>query len=1361
MPNARPAVVHAAWTATIAILLAGISVRVHADQSANAAQHTWSSETSAALAAYRAADYAEAQRLCRQLQRSQGEDQRLEDAAVIEALCLLRQPARVDREEALTRLKQLTEADPTLRDDPECNLAAGIALTALAETGAALDALDRAAAGFAAAGPPERRAEPLIALAEAWAGHAEWEQTPVRFGVARPQSSPAARAIRHAQIAALRQRIEALPDHAEALERYDLVLAQFLIDSDEGPADGVQLLQRLASAPTLSATRAAAAVRLAEYYAAAGQGAAAVPLYERVVREWRGELQTRAEEQLSRATRPQLDLDLPATVPPGQTVRVQLRARGFETGQFEVRKVDVEAWLGSPRTRQSEALLPEAGAVVTARELSLRATDRLAWWDAQSADPPLEFTAPPGAYVVLVKATASDGRPQTVKRLVLVSDLAAACFVGTQHVLVWATSAPHAPLTARFWMHSSFAPVTAEMHDGLARFPLPNEARLTPDQSWVCLVQSGEHLAVCRGSLPVPAARGLPRVALLAGPPTPGAGEPLHVCGVLLPSAGGTLDVPDGATVEIEITDAVERFRRTVTVPLNADGAFSQSWIVPAEVAGQHLRLVAHYRGQTLPQIGPRATASVLPVDAALFHVRFDLPKWLAPGQARPAGQLVAEYPWGTVPTGVQANLTIETLRLPTDAGPDEPVSVAMTYDDEQRLDARGRLWFELPLADLEARSGPAVVRVSAELMNREGRRGAAEARVLIAAQRPHLWLRTVPARPTRGTEVRFHAGWYDPEGLMFARPPVIVVRKDDAEIAELGTQTDEGGFLSAPWVAEEPGLYDASLAVPGPAGKAVKVRREFEIVDVAPSVESIPAALRGTARQLRENGRVAVRVELEARTDTRLLVLVAGNDPLGAQVVTPRQGHATLTIPLAAEPTAGARVSVARLSPAGLERLCEVPLAPDPQRAATLRLVCAAGDIWPETTVVVRATPRFPGGAPRGTTLTARLVNAVQAAHFTPSTTTRRDDSPAAIFGLAATASTGAATARPGESCSIADSPDDPFERALCEGATLWCTSMSVSSSALDLPVPLPPGPGLYKLIGILRTPDGAIATDTVILDARRGVRIALDVPPRLATGDRALAAVRLENGSADEVEVQVRCTLDAGLSADTWRVVGASPRSASFQTGELVTVTLTGGGQAWLRSEIEALHEGPAQLTVEVAARGAARRAVANCNIESTVSPPAGGLVVRRKLWAWTQLRDDDTDAADESLGPRFGWLDVVPGTAVSAGQIIKVQEEFTLPESQPEILWAQRLPATCRVAMTAPETLTTLGRRQTDRSDALVYSIPPLEMGPQKHTYALAVVRPGACVLPAPELRSGEHVIPIRTEPEDLRIIVLDGR
>ncbi len=1287
----------------------------------------WSAEIAGALAAYRTGEYEAARQQCHALRARSGDGPWRLDAEVIDTLCLLYSPARADMQEGRTRLAQLAEQDPTLWDEPECHLAIGHALSALHETTEALRTLTRAVAGFAAAGLPARQAATLVELADTWARHGEWELTPASFGVRMPGSPQEAAHTRRQQIDALRPEIDALPDNDDALERYELVRGNFLLDSGLDSDAGAAALVPLAAKSEFTATRAAAASRLAEWYEAGGRAAEAAALWERVARDWHGAQAWRAAQRQAELVQPKIELDLPAAAPVGQLVRPHVRARGVPRVSLEVRSVDVEAWLSTQRTRGNDMFLAEAGGVQFARDFNTRSEDAFAWWGSEREPVPPEFQAGAGAYVVIARGVGTDGRTVSVKKLLTVSDVAATCFVGPERVLVWAVVAGQrpTPLTVKFWMHSSFVPVTRDLKDDVASFPLPNEARLSRERGWVCLVRAGEHLAVCRGQLP-PADRAVPRAALSAGPPTAVVGQTITIAGLLVPPDGEALNL-DGATdVQLEVADTLKHVQMEQRVPLDGGGAFATEVAVPPAAAGRQLRFVVRRNEQVLELLGTRPAVNVSRADDPRFRVTFDLPPWLWPSRTTLAGTLRVEYPWGTVPVDAHVELTLRALRLPGADGPGAPTWGA-SLADRGALDARGVLPFTIPLAELVAPDEPAVVHVSASITSWEGRTGTGQTHVLLAPQQPHLWLSTVPHEPVVGTETRFQLGWFAPGGLPVAELPVVEVSRDGGPL-RLATSIAEGGCTSEPWFAPSPGDYEVAAEVVGADVARAAAARRTITVRAAPPGDTPPAhPLRCEA--VWEGSRAAVGVDLTGSVPGSLLVLVAGRNPLGAVSLPEVAGRMRVEVPVASMGV-GAHVRVLRMGHGDVEELDRRPVCAAGRNASASEAGFAAPalelsephtDVWPGSTASVRVQRRGLGEA----VLIARLIDATHPPRFQP----------------------------PGAPASAGDA--DVLDKLVRIGETLWCTSMALNDERI-LSVPVPAQPGLYQLVAGLRTADGFVTTDTLLLDARRGVLCQVDLPPRLRVGDRTLLAVRLVNGYAEQTDAVVNVTLDAGLHAEALEIVGAAGEVC--RPGARRTLTLPPGRAVWLRGDVEATAGGTGHVAVEITACDRTEVSVGVCEILPTEpAPPDAPRVLRRTVLVRTPVEEEAADGVHR----HWQWFALAPGARLVPGQYLRIQEEFTTALDLPPLTWSQGLPATCRVGAAGFGVLDEIGRRRDEEGADLVYSVARLRAGTFRHTYHLAVVRPGACVLPAPGLRSGEEVLPVRVEPPEVRLIVLDER
>lgn len=1329
----------------------------------------WAPEVADAVRAYRHGDYATARRLCANRLSAGGAGGWRGDAALLEALCLLRMPARADRVAGRTELRQLMLADPGLQDDPECNLAYGTAQTALAETGDALEALERAAEGFAARGETSGQAEALIALAEAWARHAEWDATPARFRVQRPANRAAAHATRCAQLEALRSRLAALPGAEEPRTRLELILGRLLVESPETEEEGNAVLARLAASTRFGATAAEAAGLLAQRAEDAGRWAEALRWYDRLAEAGAGETAEHAAQRGREIRQPQIVVEtvgettrpdplaahageeMPLRVRgrdphrPGADARpaLRLRVRGLPSVDVEVRQVDVDNWLASARPRTSAALLPVSGSIALAREVETRAATPFDWWDSEALAPPLTFAASPGAYVLRVRGP--DGTELT-RRLMLVSDLEAACLAGCRHVVVWAAGTAGAEsATARFWMNRSFQPTEVGLVDGVARFPRPGEAAALRDKGWVCLVRAGEHLALCRGQLPTPgnAPDETSAVVLVSGPPTAVPGESVQAAGLLLPGAG---PVTPGDTLELQALDTLERVVFSTSTPLNAGGVFSAVVPVPESAAGEHLRFLARWGGGVPANLAGRPMASIPRDTRPGVRVRFELPAAWPELTGVLTGAVRADYPWGTTLIGARLYCEFLPLQLPGTAG-DESIG-GVTVARAGRLDEAGRFHFHVPLADFGLTGGPLAVRAVAHVTTMDGSTGTGQTELLVGAPAPHVWLTHEPREPATGHDVAFRLGWYDPAGLAVARPPEVVVTRDEAEVARIPLRPTIEGLTGGPWQPAQPGPHCAAATVDLAGRDAVRISRQFEVAAGAGASADHDAPRCAAHFEPAGTGAVVV-ATLSGRWDTPLFAVLEGPDagttPTGRDLwavhsLPPKSDDADLRFTFgAATPTrAGWRVLIGRADADGVTWLCRSSVAPDPARPQQLELAVSTSEIQPGQTVVVEAAARR-DGPPEPTALMARLIDAVGTGFIDP-----------AVVGAEGPAH------------------EEPWATWL-EGVTLWCAGVPLQGPRTELRVPLPDRPGLYKLIALAHAADGAWATDAVLLDARRGVRVAVSTPPRLALGDRAVLAIEIENGLPQAAEVGLQFDPGGGLHVESWRGLPTRPAQGAPGSPSPLAVELPAGGRTWLYAEVEAVRVGAGRVSAEVGAGGAGQRAVADYEVLPVPAPaaPDASIRVQRRLAVWTEMRTVSADESDPLLDEqgghcshhRWDWEAWSPTDRLLPGQLVRVQDEIVV-ERPPtgEVQWSQRVPATCQAVASSARFGRFPGPVAGGPADEIGTNLGGLKPGSYTQEHLLSAVRPGVCLLPPPVLHCGGAVVPIQVEPTEIRLRVV---
>ena len=422
------------------LLLAALSCSAAAVQTdGSLPPEPWPAELGPAFELYYAGDFLEVQRACRQVAARSDDPGLRREAAALAAMATMRLPGRVNRIDGRARLAQLADEDASLLTRPECQLAYGIAQTSLSATATALYHLNQAAEAFAVADRTDRLAETLVALAEAWARHGEWELTVPEIDVRRPESRTEADRIRAERIGALRQRVAALPRHEDAAARIDLILARHLLESEGGRADGMVLLEELAGRTELTKATARAGLALGEQYESDRRWADAARLYARVHAADLGKLSQQARERQRAIEQPQLALDVPSQVGIGEQVEVKLTARNLAAVELEVRRVDLAGWLEQQQGRFSEPALPTTGALVAVRDVASPVAGELDWWGSETLERPLTFEAPAGAVVVLARPRDDVGNATVVKRLVLAGNLQATVFMGSRHAALWVT----------------------------------------------------------------------------------------------------------------------------------------------------------------------------------------------------------------------------------------------------------------------------------------------------------------------------------------------------------------------------------------------------------------------------------------------------------------------------------------------------------------------------------------------------------------------------------------------------------------------------------------------------------------------------------------------------------------------------------------------------------------------------------------------------------------------------------------------------------------------------------------------------------------------------------------------------------
>jgi len=1399
----------------------------------------WSPRVAEALAAYRAGQFRIAQDLAQRVlgltpRPGPGRPPNTEiltsarerlDAAVIQALCLLHGPGRSERVDGRARLLDLMEYDPSLRAEPECNLAYGIAQTALSETASALDALDRAADGFARAGLSDRLRVTLIELARAWAAHAEWEFTPPRFQIPRPKDSATAVAVRRSQIEAVRARAESLPPAMtdEALADIDLILGRYLLSVEPAREEGRLLLERLCTGGVARAPAAQAALALAEHYEKTARVDAALTLYERVAQEGPAPWSAAAAERHATLTQPELVVETPARAPGGQPVPLAVRARGLERVNLEVRRVDIVAWLQNPQTRGNDSRLPVSGSVRFTRELDTRTPSPLDRWDSDASAEPLQFTAEPGAYVILAEGREVGGREQTVRRLVLIGDLVAVCrisrgtvVVGAAHARASDTITPAAG-RVRLWMQGSFVPTEATLDRGVAPFALPNEARLMRDDRWYCVVEAGDEVALCRGRLRdvEGALEPSTQVLMLAGPPIVKPGGDLHVAGLLLctdavsSTAGQTSSSPtaprSASACTLEVLDITDRQLRTAEVPVSGSGGFQVTLPVSPEWAGQHVRVLARVGGRVAENVAGRAVVAVMDTEPLRLHLESVAPTWLRDGTLYLSCSLRATWPWGVPAVGTRTECRLTPVRLPASEIDQAPVAGA-PYELEARLNGQGSLELLLPAtpAAFGLAPGPLALLLEVQARTSQGWQATALQPVLVGPQPWHAWLTYSPAEPQVGDEVRFTVGYFAPADWPSTDALSVEVRAGEDRVI-LPASRGTAGFHTPAWLPSQPGTYEAATEITASDGRPLSLRRT--VVVHPPRGDPTDAAqphVTCSAHYATQDGHPVVQIRLTGRTAQPLLISVEGRKSLGAALAGPVAAPLDVTVPVT-QAESGARVWVHALGRPELGPLAAANVKPDPAQARRTQLTLRPpqSPIWPGATVEVAATLDPPVEVPPGSVLLARLesLDTQAAATRLIRDTVRRATAPLTL-GIAEPAvrqEPGGSWTPPnrGQQEAPLAAPKLPSDGDLWaevfstflsgSDQTVWATAADFGPGGQTLALPIPDQPAMYRLWTVAFLPDGTSHAAGTYLDARRGVSVRVDTPARLSVGDRTVVGVVLRNANPKPVQVELRVHVGNGLHLESWQaapiaaqLIDADARAAHDRHEVRLMLELPGDIEALVRATVEAFRPGPGTVVAEVVAPDAATRAhrdyeVLDAGPASASAPAPNGapqppaVRIRRVLTVWTpeeleELPDEprrNPALTESKCGHERRWTAAPwsPTDRLRPGQYLQVREEVApLPEAT-ELIWAQRVPATCVTVRAQPKAAELVAALPSPRADELRFRLNAQPGVPLTHEYYLMVVRPGVCLLPPPVVHSGGAPTAVAVEPAEIQVIAGD--
>lgn len=1327
----------------------------------------WSAAVAPAMAAYQAGDFSAAQTMCQRILSGEADETTRFDAALLEVLCLLQEPTRAGRVEGRGRLAQMAQQDATLQDEAECNLALGVALRGLSETSEALERIDVAAQAFEKAQKIPRLLVTLSELARTWAAHTEWPMTPPSVGVGRPVGPAEQERVRRSQIEALRARAAVLPGSGTAVAEIDLALGQMLLGRPETEADGRSLLEKLTHAP-LTETGAQAAWTLAQWHDQRNEVAAALALYRQIEAEGAGALQRDAAERVVRLTWPEVTLQVAPQAPPDTPVAIGLQVRGVAHVTVEVRRVDVRAWLANQRTRGQEMSLPLTGSVLLARTFDVpdaRVTD--AWDAAQQAGDALVVRGPVGAYVVAARGTAVDGRAVESRKLLFLSDLTVSAAVGQVRVALWTVTAPadQTPQLA-LWMQPSFVPTKATLAAGAVAVAWPNEARLARDRRWYALVEAGEHQALLRGTLAA-GAPDAPEAFLMSGPPQVAIGDRLYVAGRLQRATAGD-------RVTLELRDVTDKLLDQKATAVGAGGALADAFDILPEYVGQRVQVRARLGERVVRNLGERMTAEVTGAQRRRLQVTVDAPPWVAAGGDAVRAGIHVNVPWGTPPAEAPLEYTIESLTLPDDIARTAAV-FGGRLAGEARLDGAGTAVIEVPTAPdtYGLAEGPLALRVGTRVAAwSDAWRGVGTANILVASQRPQAWLECEPAAPVRGQPVQWGLGWFDSEGVVAADLPTVEILRATDVVARFHMHSGSGGLRSAPWIPESDGTFTARVTVPLIGAAPLIVERTFNVNP--PNGAQADAGVWCSAQwdEARAHATTHVRGHLAAGWAA---LLVSDDEPLAVGRGAALEGAAEITLPTGGAAAPGAQV------------LIVAPRAAQPRVAAArveagtspwkLALANESGEIWPGTNAEVRVSAE---GAPPGT-IVALVVAPAMAAGWLGEPDAHSEES-ADGRGLSLVGNAGVLG-----QLALLDDGLEPWSQTLREEVQpTWVGALALGDEPARVSIPVPHEAALYRLLGVARTPSGATSIAATAIDARRGVRLLVDVPPHWTSGDRGDVVATLTNAGQEAALVKLALTVGDGLHVDSWRVDDA-PQGTAPQT-----LQLAAGQTRRVYAQVEAVQPGAGQVRLEVLQKDGRPRVVeAAYAVEAAETAQADTVRITRTLVAWRNrhagpkevIQPAPLAAVQEAIRRR------APG-GVTAGQdehvehahdhddweariwtadqplvpgeYLEVSERIEVTEPLTGVVWRQRAPFVAqRPVERTPIGLPQIGELERGADDEYRYRVPPRGPGVYENRYFMSVMRPGACLLPWPVLTHGDEPVGVRVEPAETRLVVTEGR
>ncbi|MCA9244118.1 MAG: hypothetical protein KDA32_09200 [Phycisphaerales bacterium] len=1284
-----------------------------------ASPDAWSDGARAALNAYSQEQWDLALKLAAQLNDESIDEDTRADALAINAMVIMRTADRKDRITARSTLANLAQGRPALLNRPEVLLAFGLAQQSLGENFTAVEYLDTAARVFVAERSP-RAIEAFVALAELWRVFNEWEFLPTRFQTRLPADPSEAHQLRLTRIGAIIESARNAGIAQDGLARLELVDALTQTDDESTLAEGRGRLAIIAAAN--SSVSARASLDLGRQLSTSNADEA-IAAFQRAIDLGEPPIVTQARSALAELTAPRLDITLPDQLRPETPFEIELVGRNVTSVEVEMREVQLGEWLAqrSPRSRKPRFdadALPTSGALAFQTRRDLDATANKEWRSADQA--PIEAHAPAGAYVVIATGRMRDSTTITKKKIAIVSDLRAAVITGSKRATIVASRPDSGePIVARFWAQTAIAAARRPLEDGAVTFALPPEFG-RPDKRWVCLVESGPHMALLTGVIRAEAGRAQCVVTAAVPALTPFAG----LTGGIALEADGR---PASGEITIDWRDAGDKSRHAVTTTLH-DGVFSAATALDQDDAEETFSLVATRNRATLIPIGDPASIRTPALAPSPFSSRLEAPR-TRPTPEEAVLRLGADYPSGAPLVDAELSAGVRGLRF----DPQGRVPPWMTVLSGLELETGAHGLANATLAewalDVDA------MLIDGSIPDPTSRSIPLRKELMWLDPPAAMWFEAAPAAVV-GQPMRFEAGWYAPMGLDIHTADVRITRGAD-EVARLPMYRHTKSAFTPLWTPAAPGAYEA-IATANASDGTIEARIAFQVDDNA---ESYVTKL---SYEIQAGGKVT----LAGKFNAPIAIIGAGADPIAATVIHPPSNASViesrippfkseqpLFLAVALEPDGPHPILVDRLNPTPPSSFdLDVTPAPDGDGATlTITGVQSGAALIRLVRVDDPGTIRWaPGPIPpvqsgtAGVELTTASASGESVTHTLAASTPLTDAVAEALFG----------------------------------GETGWVTTVSFDGNdqgRVDTKLPALPG----------RWRPYVVVSQTGTLRAARGepyvgpAAIRVDAPLAAQRGDRFIVTAMLPDfGQPARVQVDT-----------TGAVIESAFELRSGQTSKLSAPTDAGfgpvSGEARVLFVIEAARGDEAELRFAARAESDPTaaplgRAEAHVDLnDPSKLTPRPDVTVHRELRLMRQTYVDaaelDALAAPGDTTRTLWQPELLPADArVEPGDVIVVRDRFDGPVDWDDLTWSQELPANCVTFRQRFPDLLMIGIRDAPTLQAERHHVRRLEAGEYIHEFAMLAVRPGVCAVPPPRIEvSGTTFTPVVQPPTSVAV------